>query len=75
MGKRFSSGSLLRVDPRWRDELGQPVVDADLPFGVVEQAVVDAAEHGAVVELGFAVVLPLQDMVDFAPGKYIFSNI
>ena len=48
MRQRFSPWSALRVDPRGRDELRQPVADPADPLGGVDLPVVDPAQHGQV---------------------------
>jgi len=65
----FSPGSSFGVDPEGWDELGQAVAESHQPPGVVEQAVVDLAQHDAVVQGGFAAVFPWPDVVDLAPGR------
>lgn len=45
------------------------VVYADDPSGVVQESVVNTAEHHEIVDLGFAVVLPFAYVVDFAPAS------
>jgi hypothetical protein len=43
----------------------------DLPVGVVEESVVSAAERDAVVEAGWTMIVPVDDVVDVAPaGRY-----
>jgi hypothetical protein len=52
----------------WWEELGSSVcgVEADLPGGVVDGAVVVAAEEDEIVEGGDAVVEPVDDVVGVA---------
>jgi hypothetical protein len=61
-------GRLLAGAPRGWEELGFAVVgvEADLPGGVVDDAVVFAAEQDEVVEGGFAAVGPVDDVVGVA---------
>ena len=66
-----AAGSLLWVQPRRRDELGYSVrADAHDPLGGMDLPVMDTAQHHQVVQVGGSAVGPLDDMVDFAPGRW-----
>jgi hypothetical protein len=49
-------------------ELWDAADHVDLPVGVVEESVVSAAERDAVLQAGWAVVVPVDDVVDVAPA-------
>jgi hypothetical protein len=56
------------VEPGWWMELWDAADHVDLPVGVVEESVVSAAERDAVLQAGWAVVVPVDDVVDVAPA-------
>jgi hypothetical protein len=52
-------------------ELWDAADHVDLPVGVVEESVVSAAECHAVIEAGWTMIDPVDDVVDVAPaGRY-----
>jgi hypothetical protein len=62
-----ASRFLFGVDPFRGYEFGESVADADDPSGVVDQSMVDSAEHDEVVESGGSAVFPFEDVVDLRP--------
>ena len=61
--------TLFGIDPRGRDELGEPVADPDDPLGGMDLPVVHAAQHDQVGQRGLAAVLPRRQVMHLAPGN------
>jgi len=61
----------VRVDGGWGDHLGGAVVgEPDVPVGVVDEVMVEAAQQDAVGEVGVPVLGGLAvQVVGFAPGR------
>jgi hypothetical protein len=64
-----ASRAPIRVEPGGWEEVGQAVGgEPDGPFGVVDDAVVVAAEQNRVVQAGRSAVGPVDDVVESARG-------
>lgn len=58
---------LAWVDVGWLDEPGHACLDLDVPFFVVDQMVVVAAQQDTIVDTAWSTPRPVLDVVGFAP--------
>ncbi len=69
-----ADGSSLRVDAGWWDDFGDAVGgEGQVPFALVDEVVVEAAQEASVVEVGRAAAAPGDPMMCLTPGGGSFT--
>ncbi len=66
--------SSLGVDPGWWDDFGDAVrCEGEVPFALMDEVVVEAAQQAAVVDVGRATLAPRDPVMCLGPGGWPFA--